>query len=163
VTIRAGAASDRDAAVDVWTAALEARDGQSQGSEVRARARAKFERDWVRFAVVGTDPVAFALTVDGGSMGGAPGHPGAGTRRLAVLELLAVAPGSARQGLGRSLLVDAIRAATELGYSAIELQVRASNIRAQNLYAAAGFEPHGEPAPHPLGGAPMIEYRRELL
>ena len=153
VRIRAGTFNERDACVDLWLEALRDRDGQDQGSEVAARVRAKFESPEVRFAIVDEPPIAFALTVD----------PGRSKPRIALLELLAVAPSHAGRGLGRALLADAMRVATEHGFSAIELRMREGNRRAEALYVSAGFLPRGEPAPHPLGGPPMIEYTRELL
>jgi ribosomal protein S18 acetylase RimI-like enzyme len=149
-TIRSGTDTDRALCVDLWLTVLEARDGQPQAPAVATRALAKFDQSVLRFAVAGESPVGFCLTVDDE------------VRRIAVLELLAVSPAAAGSGLGRALLADAIRAAEETGYATIELQVRAGNQRAKQLYAAAGFEPSGEPAPHPLGGAPMITYERKL-
>ncbi|MGD8195772.1 GNAT family N-acetyltransferase [Herbiconiux sp. P18] len=151
MSIRAGTSDDIEACVGLWVGALQARDGVEQGPEVAARARAKFTRPIVRFAVVGDEPSAFALTVDEGAR--ADG-------RVALLELLAVAPGEAGRGVGRALLGDAIRSATRLGHTSIELDVRAGNSRAEKLYASAGFTPQGDPTPHPLGGPPMI--RRAL-
>jgi len=157
--IRAGTDNDREACVELWCAAVEARDGQVDAPAVTARARDKFEHPLVRFAMVdettvhGTRPVAFALTVELGDQA----H-----KRVAMLELLAVAPGDAGRGLGRMLLTDAIQSAADLGYPTIELLVREGNTRAQRLYTAAGFEPMGDPEPHPLGGPPMVRYTREL-
>ena len=165
--IRAGSDNDRQACVELWCAALEARDGQVDAAAVTARARDKFTHPIVRFAVVdettahGTGPVAFALTVDLG--GRALGDRALGDRarsRAATFELLAVAPEASGRGLGRALLTDAIQSAADLGYASIELLVRDGNTCAQGLYTAAGFEPFGEPEPHPLGGPPMVRYTR---
>ena len=153
VRIRAGASNERDYCVALWLEALRERDGQVQGVEVAARVRAKFDSPVVRFAVVDEPPIAFALTVDAGRS----------ERRIALLELLAVAPSQAGRGLGRALLADAMREASRLNFSAIELRVREGNHRAAALYASAGFVPRGEPVPHPLGGPPMLEYTRDLL
>jgi ribosomal protein S18 acetylase RimI-like enzyme len=153
VIIRAGTIDERDACVDIWVEALRARDGAEQGDEVAARARSKFAQLIVRFAVVGVKPFAFALTSD------ASIRP---DRRVAMLELLAVAPGEAGHGAGRALVADAIESASRLGYASLELQVRAGNSRAQELYASSGFSPQGPPTPHPLGGPPMIGYALPL-
>ncbi|MFG6402889.1 GNAT family N-acetyltransferase [Microbacterium sp. P04] len=149
--IRAGVPEERDACIEIWLEALRARDGREQGADVAARARSKFDRPLVRFAVAVDEASGFALTVDAVSDG-----------RVAVLELLAVAPGDAGRGLGRALVADAIDASMRLGYSALELHVRAGNVRAEKLYVASGFIPRGEPEPHPLGGAPLIRYSRPL-
>ncbi|MGA1835409.1 GNAT family N-acetyltransferase [Herbiconiux sp. 11R-BC] len=155
--IRAGASDERDACVAVWLEALRARDEQDQGPEVATRAHAKFDRPLVRFAVAVAgardDPTAFALTEGAGIRSG---------ERIAMLELLAVAPSDAGRGVGRALVVDAIDAAARLGCSTLELQVRAGNSRAEKLYSSLGFTPQGEPAPHPLGGPPMVAYARPL-
>jgi GNAT superfamily N-acetyltransferase len=153
VKIRAGSPDDRGPCIELWLQALRARDGRGQDDAVAERARAKFHRPLVRFAVIGSDPRGFALTVDAGD------GPG---RHSALLELLAVAPSETGHGLGRILLDDAIQTATQLGYLLLKLHVRAGNDRAEKLYKASGFEPHGDPAPHPLGGHPMIAYERTL-
>ena len=168
--IRAGSDNDRQACVELWCAALKARDGQVDAAAVTARARDKFTHPIVRFAVVdettahGTGPVAFALTVDvgGRALGDRALSDRAGSR-AATFELLAVAPEESGRGLGRALLTDAIQSAADLGYATIELLVRDGNTRAQGLYTAAGFGPFGEPEPHPLGGPPMVRYTRDTV
>lgn len=151
--IRAGASDEREACVSIWLDALRARDGAEQGPDVAARARAKFTRPIVRFAVAGPGPSAFALTVDTGTDS---------SKRVAMFELLAVAPDDAGHGIGRALVADAIEAATKAGYSAMELSVRAGNDRAAKLYSSCGFTRQGDPVPHPLGGPPMLGYALRL-
>ena len=58
----------------------------------------------------------------------------------AHLNLLAVAPGFRRQGLGRQLVEWLSASALEAGVSRINLELRASNLDAQTFYAALGFE-----------------------
>jgi ribosomal-protein-alanine acetyltransferase len=58
----------------------------------------------------------------------------------AHLNLLAVAPGFRRQGLGRQLVEWLCASALEAGVSRINLELRASNLDAQAFYAALGFE-----------------------
>lgn len=53
---------------------------------------------------------------------------------------LVVRPESRRQGLGRRLLDDALRWATETGTRQVFLEVRQSNWAAMALYRAAGFD-----------------------
>ncbi len=53
---------------------------------------------------------------------------------------IAVAPGFRRHGLGRRLLAYALAAGAELGAASAALEVRASNLAAQQLYAEFGFE-----------------------
>lgn len=53
---------------------------------------------------------------------------------------IAVAPEFRRQGLGRRLLAHVLAAGGELGAMSAALEVRASNLAAQQLYAEFGFE-----------------------
>lgn len=53
---------------------------------------------------------------------------------------IAVAPGFRRQGLGRRLLGYVLAAGAELGAQSAALEVRASNLAAQQLYTEFGFE-----------------------
>lgn len=153
VIIRAGASDEHEACVRIWLDALRARDGTEQGPDVATRARAKFTRPIVRFAVARLEPSAFALTVESSTDSERP---------VAMLELLAVEPGNAGRGIGRALVADAIEAATRAGFTAIELSVRAGNDRAAKLYASCGFTRQGDPMPHPLGGPPMLGYALQL-
>ena len=52
---------------------------------------------------------------------------------------LAVAPACQRQGLARALLDEAHQTAMAAGAGRLVLEVRAGNVRAQAVYAAAGF------------------------
>ncbi len=131
----------------LWLFALAARDGAPAPDGAAERAREFFARPRVRFAVAGEPrhPSGFALT-------GADG----------VLELLAVSPERSRRGIGRALLVDAIAAAAAAGLGRMLLDVRVGNDPAIALYESAGFRPAGDPAPHPLGGAPLQRYALTL-
>lgn len=53
---------------------------------------------------------------------------------------LATHPDRARRGLAKQLLDHALSAACAAGCRQVYLEVRASNLPAQNLYLAAGFE-----------------------
>lgn len=53
---------------------------------------------------------------------------------------IAVALGFRRQGLGRRLLAHVLAAGAELGAQSAALEVRASNLAAQQLYTEFGFE-----------------------
>jgi ribosomal-protein-alanine N-acetyltransferase len=57
----------------------------------------------------------------------------------AELVTLAVRPECWGRGVGRALLVDALRAAAEEGASAMFLEVDVANVRAVALYRCAGF------------------------
>ena len=78
---------------------------------------------------------------------GPPGHatPLAFAEFVVVLDEcqllnIAVLPGHQRQGLGRQLLGEVLREAQARGCVACVLEVRRSNVAAQRLYEAAGFQ-----------------------
>lgn len=52
---------------------------------------------------------------------------------------LAVAPGRRRQGIGRQLVLSALKRAVRKGAKRAFLEVRASNASAQKLYSSLGF------------------------
>jgi ribosomal protein S18 acetylase RimI-like enzyme len=56
---------------------------------------------------------------------------------------LAVVPDARRQGVGRQLLDGLVGWAVEVGAAAVVLEVRAGNVAARTLYAAAGFVEDG--------------------
>ena len=60
---------------------------------------------------------------------------------VADLARIAVSPGARRRGLGRTLLADARAQAVTRGCERMLLEVRADNLGALALYAAAGFQP----------------------
>lgn len=61
------------------------------------------------------------------------------TSRVARLSSIAISPGAAGAGLGRTLLAAAEAAAAERGCRMLRLEVRADNSRAARLYAEAGY------------------------
>ncbi len=61
----------------------------------------------------------------------------------AHISTLAVKPGYRGRGLGELLLVAMLDRATELGATAATLEVRVSNLAAQNLYRKYGFQKVG--------------------
>jgi ribosomal-protein-alanine N-acetyltransferase len=58
----------------------------------------------------------------------------------AHISTIAVAPSSREKGIGQLLLATAIERAIELGANIMSLEVRVSNIAAQNLYRKYGFK-----------------------
>jgi ribosomal protein S18 acetylase RimI-like enzyme len=111
------------------------------------RVRARLESVGARLRVEG-DTDGFALILPAGGD--------------ALLSHLAVAPHAQRRGLGRRLVEDALEQARDMGAGALLLEVRTSSTAALALYADLGFAAVREPAPHPLGGAPMLLLRREV-
>jgi ribosomal protein S18 acetylase RimI-like enzyme len=113
--------------------------------------RARLGSAGARLRVIGDRAAAlegFALTL--------PAGPDA------LLSHLAVAPGAQRRGHGRRLVEDALQQARDMGAGALLLEVRTSSAAALALYASLGFAAIRDPAPHPLGGAPMLLLRRGL-
>lgn len=137
--------------VELWLTAVRHRDGSVDAPSVSKRIREAFERPIVRFALADPPLAGFALTIH------RTDEP-----HTAVLERIAVDPAAGHRGIGRALLEDAIRAAHLGGCSALELDVRTGNHRAIRFYEAAGFVAVGAPAPHPLGGDPMLTCRLVL-
>ncbi len=80
------------------------------------------------------------------------------------LQLLAVAGGERRKGIGRMLVQALIDSAARQGTTVIHLEVRRGNDAARSLYAAAGFEEVGLRRDYyrdPFEDA--VLYRRELV
>ncbi|MFJ6531381.1 GNAT family N-acetyltransferase [Microbacterium sp. NPDC091662] len=149
--VAGGIPEDIDRCIEVWIHALRDRDGDVDSRSVADRMRRLFDGPVLRFALTGERLAGFALTT-----------PKTNDETTAVLERLAVLPSSAGQGHGRALLRDAIRYSSDAGFVSIELAVRRGNA-AIRLYESEGFAPVSTPVPHPLGGEPMITYRRGLI
>jgi len=58
---------------------------------------------------------------------------------IAHITTIAVAPEHRQRGLGGILLAKAIKTLALKGFESVMLEVRASNLAAQNLYSSAGF------------------------
>ncbi|WP_416395007.1 MULTISPECIES: GNAT family N-acetyltransferase [unclassified Curtobacterium] len=180
--VRAAARDEAAACIELWTAAVAARDGVPRSAAVRDRARSKFAAARVAL-VVASSPSSAALagSVPAGSApaGSAPAspapagsvsaasalagfalvtEPGTGLPGdpddAAYLSLLAVDPRAQGHGLGRSLLQRAVAEAGAAGYARTLLHALDDNAPALRLYRGAGFEPVGEPFPHALSGRP---------
>lgn len=59
------------------------------------------------------------------------------------LENIAVAPAARRRGVGRQLIEELLKAASETHSESVFLEVRESNARARSLYEKAGFVESG--------------------
>lgn len=81
-----------------------------------------------RDAVVGVAALSFVWPIEHGGMS-------------AWLEELYVVPDARGRGIGTALLRAALRAASEAGAVAVDLEVDAGHGRAANLYAREGFRP----------------------
>jgi ribosomal protein S18 acetylase RimI-like enzyme len=147
----AAAGADTDAAcIDLWAAAVAAREGRAEDPAVRARAAEKFAAERVALIVASGDDAVrgFALVTAPGTGGGA------GPADAAYLSLLAVDPSAQGSGLGRVLLVAAVAAVRDAGHEHCMLHALEDNAPAVRLYRSAGFRPVGEPFPHALSGRP---------
>jgi ribosomal protein S18 acetylase RimI-like enzyme len=154
VVVRAATPDEDPACVDVWTAAVAARDGVPEDSAVRVRAEAKFAVPRVACLVA-----AAAGPLDGFVLVTAPGT-GRPTdpSEAAYLSLLAVRPDLQARGVGRALLVAAVDAAFTAGHPAVVLHALDDNLPALRLYEAAGFRPTGVTFPHALTGRRTATY-----
>lgn len=125
-----------------------ARDGPEVARDVADRAHAAFERTIVRFAVVDSGPVAFALTT-------------IKENGVALLARLCVEPSAASRGLGSALVDDAVAHASRAGLDRIELDVRETNTRAIALYRRAGFTSRSAPWDYD-GGDRLVTWGLDL-
>ena len=156
VVVRAATADEDAACVELWTAAVAARDGVPEDSAVRVRAEAKFQVPRVACLVASAGSSApidgFVLVTAPGT--GRPTDPS----DAAYLSLLAVRPDLQARGVGRALLVAAVEAAAAAGHPAVVLHALADNLPALRLYEAAGFRPTGVTFPHALTGRLTATY-----
>ncbi|MBF4582734.1 GNAT family N-acetyltransferase [Curtobacterium sp. VKM Ac-2865] len=168
VVVRAAIPDEDPACVDVWTAAVAARDGVPEDSAVRVRAEAKFQVPRVACLVASAGAAAVSVPavsdepsppIDGFVLVTAPGT-GRPTdpSDAAYLSLLAVRPDLQARGVGRALLVAAVDAAFAVGHPAVVLHALADNLPALRLYEAAGFRPTGVTFPHALTGRLTATY-----
>ncbi len=102
----------------------------------------------MRFAVVGSAPVRFALTI---------------TRQqsIALLSRICVDPSVISRGHGAALVADAVRHARDAGMKCIDLDVREKNTRAIALYERTGSVAISEPWKYDNGGR-VVTYSRDL-
>lgn len=144
----AGSSHDIESCVDLWTRLIAARDGLTAVVEVAERARTAFEQPIVRFAVVGSAPVGFALTI---------------TRQqsIALLSRICVDPSVTSRGHGAALVADAVGHARNAGMKRIDLDVREKNTRAIALYARAEFVAISAPWKYDDGDR-VVTYSRDL-
>ncbi|ROP65424.1 GNAT family N-acetyltransferase [Curtobacterium sp. PhB115] len=141
--------SEAEPCIDLWAAAVAARDGVDEDPAVRARARTKFAAPHVAWLVVPADDGSidgFVLVTAPGS--GRPSDPA----DAAYLSMLAVRPGVEARGVGRSLLAEAVHDARAAGHGRVVLHVLGDNARAVRLYEAGGFVPTGDEFAHALSG-----------
>jgi ribosomal protein S18 acetylase RimI-like enzyme len=164
VVVRAATADEDPACVDVWTAAVAARDGVPEDSAVRVRAEAKFQVPRVACLVATSGSVSSvseepSAPIDGFVLVTAPGT-GRPTdpSDAAYLSLLAVRPDLQARGVGRALLVAAVEAAVAAGHPTVVLHALDDNLPALRLYEAAGFRPTGVTFPHALTGRRTATY-----
>ena len=92
---------------------------------------------------------------------------GFASARLSVDEVdvirLAVEADQRRRGTGRALLDGLVGWAEEVGAAAVVLEVRAGNVAAQQLYAAAGFTQDGRRPRYYPDGEDALLLRRPLV
>lgn len=155
VVVRPATPDETDTCIDLWAAAVAARDGAAEDPAARERARQKFAAEHVAWLVApGPDG-----SVDGFVLVTAPGT-GRSTdpADAAYLSLLAVRPGVQARGVGRSLLSEAVHDARAAGHPRVVLHVLGDNDRAVRLYEAGGFVATGDEFAHALSGVTTRVY-----
>ena len=149
-----GTPSDTEACVQLWLAALEARDGAPAVDGTAERCLSKFAVPRVSWRVSRDDDgsiLGFGLLAQPGT-GGSDGPADA-----AYLSLLAVDPDTQGRGLGAQLLADLVADARAAGYSSAVLHALVG-MPATGLYVSRGWMPLGEPFDHPLNGRSTQTY-----
>ena len=173
--------SDVDDAAQIWAEATAARDGDHEVAGLSV-SRPIIE------AVLGLSPEAFVLIAradDGNAVGFAAVQPvaarhtaaepagdaaaepvtGAGAQaagRRAELAYFAIRPSSWGSRVGERLLRELSIRLQAAGYRQAQLLVYTDNVRAIALYQRLGWQPRGEPGPHPRTGKPEQRYELEL-
>ena len=155
VVVRPATPDDVPRCIDLWCAAVAARDAVPEHPATRARAAQKFAADRVACVVVDAPDATlegFALVTAPGT--GRPADPA----DAAYLSLLAVRPDRHARGVGRALLAAALQRSARAGHPRVALHVLADNVRAVRLYEAAGFLPTGHTFPHAVTGVSTRTY-----
>lgn len=179
VTKAGRSSSDVDDAAQIWAEATAARDGDHEVADLSV-SRPIIE------AVLGLSPEAFVLIAradDGNAVGFAAVQPvraqhtaakpagdtaaepvtGAGAAgRRAELAYFGIRPSSWGSRVGERLLRELRIRLQAAGYRRAQLLVYTDNVRAITLYQRLGWQPRGEPGPHPRTGEPEQRYELEL-
>lgn len=148
LSIHPGSISDTSRCVDLWTRVIVARDGSDVAAEVARRARAAFTEPTIRFAVAGSAPDGFALTVTK-------------ENGVALLSRVCVDPSATSRGIGAALVADAVEHARNAAFQRIELDVRETNARAITLYERAGYSAVSDPWDYD-GGDRVVTWSLDL-
>ncbi|MEV4132038.1 GNAT family N-acetyltransferase [Dactylosporangium sp. NPDC049742] len=84
------------------------------------------------------------------------------TERTAAVRYLGVRPDGWGAGVGRQLMTALPPLLAAAGFADAELDVYVDNPRAIRLYERLGWQPLGDPAPHPRNGRIEQRYRLDL-
>ena len=122
--IRKYRATDRDALIDLWSAAFP---DDPPHNAPAAVIDAKLAVDDLIFVASSGDDLA------GGCIAGYDGHRG-------WLYAVAVADPYRRSGVGTKLVRQALRALRDLGCRKVNLQIRSGNEAVESFYASLGFD-----------------------
>jgi len=145
--VEAGKGSrDLDDAAQIWAEATAARDGSADVADLsisRPVLEAVLERSPSSFVLIARDEddsaAGFAAVEPAGATGAEVGYFG-------------VRPGHWGQGVGALLLRAVQERLSVSGYRTAQLLVYIDNVRAVALYERLGWQPSGQPAPHPRTG-----------
>ncbi len=137
---------DLDDAAQIWAEATALRDGSADVADLsisRPILEAVLERSPSSFVLV-------ARTGDDSAAGFAAVEP-VGTTAAEIC-YFGVRPGHWGQGVGALLLRSVQERLSVSGYRTAQLLVYTDNARAVALYGRLGWQPSGQPAPHPRTG-----------
>jgi ribosomal protein S18 acetylase RimI-like enzyme len=152
-------ADDIDDAAQIWAQATAARDGQ------REVAGLDISRPIILEVLDRSDRALLlvARTAGHGTTGFAVTEPLRGSSPTrAEVRYLGVRPDQWGQGIAERLLGELRLRLAASGFTHAELAVYASNTRAVGLYQRQGWQPVGDPVPHPRTGKPEQRYELHL-
>lgn len=142
VQVRAGQATDADAAVAIWRVASTARrDGVPLPDEHEQRVRGYLAATESFLAVASDDDVVVGVALGMQALdddGTGPPLPG-----LCHISMVFVDPGWWGRGVGQQLMQYLLRTGRDRGYERFQLWTHTDNHRAQRLYEGIGFRRSG--------------------
>lgn len=148
-----------DQAAQIWAEATAARDGADEVAELDD------SRPIIK-GVLDRSPrslLLLARTSAGAPAGFAAVEPQeCQQRHVAQLSYFGVSPRIWGQGIGEALLQELRRCLVAEGFERAELSVYVDNVRATALYERLGWQPCGEPTPHPRTSKPEQRYQLSL-
>lgn len=155
--MRTGVTADVEPALELWRAAVVARDGdQADLASLEAqvsRIQAKFYGQVSAFLLAedseGATGFILALPHDPADSG-------------SHLALIGTHPRAQGKGVGKALLIELANYRREAGDTFLDLRVLPGNSGARGLYESLDWQPNGEPVPHEVTGTLFQWYVLDL-